>query len=89
MNEVQKALCEKLGADINETEDGMIIVGKELLEGGEVDSYNDHRIAMMAAIAAIVSKKSVIINDASAVNKSYSGFYEDYEKLGGNLVLEP
>lgn len=79
----------KLGADINETEDGMIIVGKELLEGGEVDSYNDHRIAMMAAIAAIVSKKSVIINDASAVNKSYSGFYEDYEKLGGNLVLEP
>ncbi len=79
----------KLGADITETEDGMIIVGKEYLEGGEVDSYNDHRIAMMSAIASVVSKNPVIINDAGAVNKSYSGFYEDYEKLGGNLVLEP
>lgn len=79
----------KLGADISETEDGMIIVGKEYLEGGEVDSYNDHRIAMMSAIASVVSKNPVIINDAGAVNKSYSGFYEDYEKLGGNLVLEP
>ena len=78
-----------LGADISETEDGMIIVGKEYLEGGEVDSYNDHRIAMMSAIASVVSKNPVIINDAGAVNKSYSGFYEDYEKLGGNLVLEP
>ena len=77
-----------LGADISETEDGMIIVGKEYLEGGEVDSYNDHRIAMMSVIASVVSKNPVIINDAGAVNKSYSGFYEDYKKLGGKLVLE-
>ena len=78
----------KLGADIEETEEGMIIYGKESLEGGEVDSYNDHRIAMMASVAAIVCKDRVIINNAEAINKSYSKFYEDYEKLGGQIKFE-
>ena len=75
----------KLGADIYETEDGMIIEGRDRLHGGEVDSYNDHRIAMMAAIASLVSEKDVIITDACAVNKSYSSFYNDYIELGGNI----
>ena len=77
----------KLGADIYETEDGMIIEGRDRLHGGEVDSYNDHRIAMMAAIASLVSEKDVIITDACAVNKSYSSFYNDYIELGGNIEL--
>ena len=78
----------KLGADIKATEDGMIIVGKDKLVGGEIDSYNDHRIAMMATIAAIVSENPVIINNASAVNKSYGGFYNDFISLGGKIILE-
>ena len=77
----------KLGADISKTEDGMIIKGQPYLKGGEVDSYNDHRIAMMASIAALVCKDSVIVNNAQAVNKSYSGFYDDYIRLGGNVIL--
>ena len=72
-----------LGADIEATEDGMVINGVESLKGGEVDSCNDHRIVMMAAVAALVSEESVVITNAEAVNKSYRTFFEDYKKLGG------
>ena len=76
----------KLGADITELEDSLIINGRESLDGGEVISYNDHRIAMALSIAAIRCKNPVIINGSEAVAKSYPGFWEDYKKIGGNLV---
>ena len=53
-------------------------------KGGTVDSCNDHRIAMAAAIAAIVSAGSVTIQGAEAVNKSYPQFWAEYRRLGGN-----
>ena len=74
-----------LGADISGTDDGMVINGKKSLSGGEVDSFNDHRIAMAAAVAAVRCKNSVIIHRADAVNKSYPDFWDDYKKLGGNV----
>lgn len=77
-------MLRSLGADVKETEDGMIISGKPVLSGGTVDSFNDHRIAMAAAVAAAKCKDEVIITDASAVNKSYPDFYIDYNKLGGH-----
>lgn len=77
-----------LGADIEEKEDGLIIRGKEKLKGGTVSSFNDHRIAMMAAIASIVCEDEVTILHAEAVNKSYPGFYEDFAKLGGNVKID-
>ena len=52
--------------------------------GGTVDSHNDHRIAMAAAIAATVCKEPVTILGAEAVNKSYPKFWEEYRRLGGN-----
>lgn len=73
-----------LGGDITETEDGLIINGKECLDGGETLSFNDHRIAMAAAVAACRCKGNVIIRNAEAVAKSYPAFFEDYNKLGGN-----
>ena len=82
-----KTTCEMLrllGADIRETEDGMIINGKKSLSGGETPSFNDHRIAMAAAVAAVKCENSVVIRNAEAVNKSYPSFFEDYNKLGGN-----
>lgn len=77
-----------LGADIEEKEDGLIIRGREKLKGGTVSSYNDHRIAMMAAIASIVCEEEVVILQAEAVNKSYPGFYEDLKKLGGKVKID-
>ena len=53
------------------------------LAGGEVNSFNDHRIVMAAAVAACICESPVVIRDAQAVNKSYPDFFEDYKKLGG------
>ncbi len=73
----------KLGANIIELEDSLIISGVNELKGGEVDSHNDHRIVMALAIAATRTRGNVIINNPRAVEKSYPNFFKDYFKLGG------
>ncbi len=75
----------KLGADVKELEAGLEIKGKEYLQGGVVNSWNDHRIAMALAIASIKCKEAVIIENSKAVEKSYPTFWEDFEKIGGIL----
>lgn len=76
----------KLGANIKETEDGLIIEGKEEFLGGvEVWSWNDHRIAMSLAIAATRCKNPIILNDWECISKSYPNFFEDYKSLGGEV----
>lgn len=75
----------KLGANIIELEDSLIISGVSELKGGEVNSHNDHRIVMALAIAATRATEDVIINDPSAVEKSYPNFFKDYFKLGGEF----
>lgn len=67
-----------LGAIIEATDDGMIIEGKNALTGGEVDSFNDHRIAMSAAVASLVCNGAVKINRFEAINKSYPSFGENF-----------
>ena len=75
----------KLGADVVELEDGLEINGKESLNGGIVESWNDHRIAMALAIASTKCTGQVIIQNSEAVKKSYPGFWSDFEKLGGEI----
>ncbi|MTI47370.1 MAG: 3-phosphoshikimate 1-carboxyvinyltransferase [Firmicutes bacterium] len=75
----------KLGADIKETKDGLRIEGKDRLNGGEVDSWNDHRIAMALGIISIKCSKEVIINNSDVVKKSYPHFWDDFQKLKGNI----
>lgn len=77
-----------LGAEIKETEDGLIIQGVEKLRGGQVQSWNDHRIAMTLAVASIVTRGAVILTGAESVNKSYPDFWEDFKKLGGSVINE-
>ena len=72
-----------LGGRTESTESTLTVYGTGLT-GGTVDSCNDHRIAMAAAIAATRCRKKVTILGAQAVNKSYPKFWEDYGKLGGN-----
>ena len=75
-----------LGAEVIEEADRLIIRGRETLPGGvTVDSHNDHRIAMMAAIAATRCEKPVTVTGAECVAKSYPNFWEDYERLGGKI----
>ena len=78
----------RLGADILEEPEGLLITGKDRLTGGEVDAWGDHRIAMMAAVAAIGCENTVTITGAEHVRKSYPTFWEDYEALGGLILRE-
>ncbi len=74
-----------LGADVTELEDGLIIKGNPDLKcSGTVDSFNDHRMVMSTAIAALCSGGEVTITNAQAVNKSYPSFFDDYISLGGS-----
>ena len=75
------AMLKALGADIEETEDGLLIRGKAELLGGTVDSFNDHRIAMSAAVAAGICKESVTVNGAECTNKSFPRFWDMLDKL--------
>lgn len=81
------AVCEMLtaiGADAKETDDGLIIRGKEKLKGGNVKSYNDHRIAMSAAVASLRTENGITIDDMSCINKSYPQFLDDFLMLTKN-----
>ena len=70
-----------LGADIRETGDGLIIDGGRPLTGGTVSFWGDHRIAMSAAIAAVLCEEPVVIQGAEAVEKSYPAFFEERRRL--------
>lgn len=70
-----------MGADVEETEDGMIIHGGKPLHGAVIDSHLDHRIAMTFAVAGLCADGETEILGAECVNISYPGFYEDLGKL--------
>jgi 3-phosphoshikimate 1-carboxyvinyltransferase len=70
----------KVGADIKISGNSMLVQGKKL-SGGRVDSRNDHRIAMAAAVAALNSEKGIEIENEECVSKSYPGFFRDLEGI--------
>ena len=71
-----------MGADITPTDDGMIIKGKTPLHGAKINTFGDHRIGMMASIAALlVSEGDVELERAEAINTSYPSFFSDLEVL--------
>lgn len=78
------ATCEelqKLGANIEPTDDGMIIHGPVQLHGGKVSSRGDHRIGMMLQIAALLTDEVIELDKAEAVAVSYPHFFEDLASL--------
>jgi 3-phosphoshikimate 1-carboxyvinyltransferase len=80
------AVLSALGAEIEEGPDFLTIRGKKTLAGGvTVDAFNDHRIAMMTAVAAIRCEKPVTLTGAGSVSKSYPNFWEEYARLGGKI----
>ncbi|MDO4667001.1 MAG: 3-phosphoshikimate 1-carboxyvinyltransferase [Streptococcus sp.] len=71
-----------MGASIKPTDDGMIIEGKSALHGAQVHTFGDHRIGMMAAIAALLVKNGTVeLERAEAINTSYPTFFADLEKV--------
>ncbi|AMA73562.1 MULTISPECIES: 3-phosphoshikimate 1-carboxyvinyltransferase [Aneurinibacillus] len=70
----------KLGADIEPTEDGMIIRGKTRLTGATCDSHGDHRIGMAAAVAALAASGETTIQNTESINVSFPGFFTKLEQ---------
>jgi 3-phosphoshikimate 1-carboxyvinyltransferase len=70
-----------LGAKIVEKPDGMVISGPTRLKGAEVNSYNDHRICMMLAIAGLIADGRTVIKDTACVNISFPEFWQWLEKF--------
>ncbi len=70
-----------MGADIEATEDGMIIHGGKPLHGAFIKSYDDHRIAMSFAIASLAADGETTIDHPDCVTISYPNFYSDLEGL--------
>jgi 3-phosphoshikimate 1-carboxyvinyltransferase len=66
----------KIGAELDELDDGMIISGDSKLKGGICESHGDHRMAMSLAIAGLVSDTGVTINDIDCVNTSFPEFWK-------------
>ena len=78
----------KLGGNVEELPDGMIINGVNKLQGGVVDSHNDHRVAMSLAMATLKMDGELKILNASSVSKSFPNFWEVFENLGGKVRYE-
>ena len=71
----------RLGAEIEELPDGMVVHGVPALKGSSCDSHGDHRLAMALAIAGLIAEGETTIVNAQAVNVSYPGFWNDLEML--------
>jgi 3-phosphoshikimate 1-carboxyvinyltransferase len=76
----------KMGAQISVNEDGLIIQGGSPLHGAEIDSHNDHRIAMACTIAALGAEGETTIQNAECVRKSYPLFFNHLKQIGADLV---
>ena len=73
----------KMGADIEELPDGMIVRGGRELRCAQCSSHGDHRLAMMLAVAALVAEGETQIEDAEAADVSYPAFWDDLDRIAG------
>ena len=83
-----KTELNKLGANVAEEGDSLIIQGVEGFTGGVmVSAWNDHRIAMSLAVASSRCEKEIILEEAESVRKSYPHFWDDFVKMGGEIEI--
>ena len=81
-----KTELNKLGGNVSEEGDSLIIQGVDGFTGGvTVSAWNDHRIAMSLAIASTRCEKEIILEEAESVRKSYPHFWDDFVKMGGEI----
>jgi len=74
----------KMGVKVGELEDGLAIDGGSELNGAEIETFGDHRIAMAFAIAALIAKGPSVIKGAECVQTSYPSFWDDFDRLVNN-----
>ncbi len=79
-------LLRALGGQVGEKEDGLVITGVPALHGGEVETQNDHRLAMSAATAACAATGEITVDNDGCVAKSYPRFWDDFGSLKGESL---
>jgi 3-phosphoshikimate 1-carboxyvinyltransferase len=77
----------KMGADIKERPDGLVIEGGKL-HGADVTGYDDHRLVMALTVAGMAAEGTTKIDTAETVDVSYPGFFQAMESLGARVALE-
>lgn len=83
-----KTELNKLGGNVSEEGDSLIIQGVEGFRGGvTVNAWNDHRIAMSLAVASTRCEEEIILEEAESVRKSYPHFWDDFVKMGGEIEV--
>ena len=70
-----------MSADIEEEEDGFVINGPTGLQGAVCESYNDHRIAMSLAVAALLAEGKTVIKNSECIDISFPGFEKTLQNL--------
>ena len=78
----------KMGAQIEERPDGLVIHGPTPLTGTTVDSHRDHRLAMALAVAGLVARGQTEVRDAGVINDSFPGFVATLRGLGAEVVWD-
>lgn len=78
-----------MGADVEEREDGCVVRGGRSLHGATINAFNDHRILMAAAVAALKAGGETIISDGDCHRISYPGFVSDMRSLGARMEMIP
>jgi len=71
----------RMGANVRETKDGLVIEGPTPLHGAEIDSYGDHRIAMSFAIAGLIADGETFIKNSECIDTSFPGFFDLLDSL--------
>ena len=74
----------ELSGEITTYQDGFEIKGKQNLKSGNVDTFNDHRIAMTAVVANICLNSGIKADNIECINDSYPSFFDDLIKIGAN-----
>lgn len=74
----------KMGAKIEETDDGLII-SPSILKGAEVQSYQDHRMAMSLAVAGMGANGATLIHQTDCVSKTFPSFLKDFKNIGASI----
>ncbi len=82
---VMAAELRKMGAVIEERDDGFRIIGPQQLHGALVDSHDDHRVAMSLTLAGLIADGETIVDDSKCAGDSFPGFAETLAHLGGKL----
>ncbi|MEX2372945.1 MAG: 3-phosphoshikimate 1-carboxyvinyltransferase, partial [Dehalococcoidia bacterium] len=70
-----------LGVTVEERPDGMVVQGSAHLRGAPVDSYGDHRLAMLGAVAGLIAEGETVVHGAGDVVVSYPAFWSDLRRL--------